>query len=62
MPAMPAGGTALTSEATRSRVAAARSPALAVGNVKYRTEAGLFRRLLAAGEPLALDFRDAYRR
>ncbi|RVU17821.1 NAD(P)-dependent methylenetetrahydromethanopterin dehydrogenase [Methylobacterium oryzihabitans] len=35
--------------------------ALAVGNVKYRTEAGLFRRLLAADEPLALDFRDAYR-
>ncbi|GJD52072.1 NAD(P)-dependent methylenetetrahydromethanopterin dehydrogenase [Methylobacterium crusticola] len=35
--------------------------ALAVGDVKYRTEAGLFRRLLEADAPLALDFRDAYR-
>jgi methylene-tetrahydromethanopterin dehydrogenase len=35
--------------------------ALAVGNVKYQTEAGLFRRMLDADEPLALDFRDAYR-
>ncbi|TGD95337.1 NAD(P)-dependent methylenetetrahydromethanopterin dehydrogenase [Methylobacterium nonmethylotrophicum] len=35
--------------------------ALAVGNVKYRTQAGLFRRLLQADQPLVLDFRDAYR-
>lgn len=35
--------------------------ALAVGNVKYQTEAGLFRRMLDADQPLALDFRDAYK-
>ncbi|GJD98361.1 NAD(P)-dependent methylenetetrahydromethanopterin dehydrogenase [Methylobacterium isbiliense] len=35
--------------------------ALAVGDVKYRTQAGLFRRMLAASEPLCLDFRDAFR-
>ena len=34
--------------------------ALAVGNVKYGTEAGLFRRMLETDQPLALDFRDAY--
>ncbi|KTS38596.1 methylenetetrahydromethanopterin dehydrogenase [Methylobacterium indicum] len=35
--------------------------ALAIGNVKYGTQAGLFRRLLQADQPLVLDFRDAYR-
>jgi methylene-tetrahydromethanopterin dehydrogenase len=35
--------------------------ALAVGNVKYKTQAGLFRRLLQADQPLVLDFREAYR-
>jgi methylene-tetrahydromethanopterin dehydrogenase len=34
--------------------------ALTVGNVKYKTESGLFRRLLSTDKPLALDFRDAY--
>ena len=34
--------------------------ALAVGNVKYQTEAGLFRRMLSADRALTLDFRDAY--
>jgi methylene-tetrahydromethanopterin dehydrogenase len=34
--------------------------ALAIGNVKYQTEAGLFRRMLEADKPLVLDFRDAY--
>ena len=34
--------------------------ALAIGNVKYQTEAGLFRRMLEADQPLVLDFRDAY--
>lgn len=34
--------------------------ALAIGQVKSRTEAGLFRRMLAAEAPLALDFRDAF--
>lgn len=33
---------------------------LAIGNVKYQTEAGLFRRMIASQEPLMLDFRDAY--
>jgi methylene-tetrahydromethanopterin dehydrogenase len=35
--------------------------ALAVGNVKYNTEAGLFRRMLETTEPVAFDFRDAYK-
>jgi methylene-tetrahydromethanopterin dehydrogenase len=34
--------------------------ALAVGNVKYQTEAGLFKRMLQADSPLVLDFRDAF--
>ncbi|MGO8842797.1 MAG: NAD(P)-dependent methylenetetrahydromethanopterin dehydrogenase [Methyloceanibacter sp.] len=34
--------------------------ALAVGNVKYRTEAGLFKQMIEAEKPLYLDFRDAY--
>ena len=34
--------------------------ALAVGNVKYRTEAGLFRQMIESEKPLYLDFRDAY--
>ncbi|MCE4223573.1 methylenetetrahydromethanopterin dehydrogenase [Methylobacterium sp. C25] len=35
--------------------------ALAVGNVKYQTQSRLFQRMLAAEEPLCLDFRDAYK-
>jgi methylene-tetrahydromethanopterin dehydrogenase len=34
--------------------------ALAVGNVKYKTEAGLFKQMIEAEKPLYLDFRDAY--
>jgi len=34
--------------------------ALAVGNVKYQVEAGLFRRMIVEDEPLMLDFRDAF--
>jgi methylene-tetrahydromethanopterin dehydrogenase len=34
--------------------------ALAIGQTKYRTEFGLFRRLIESTEPLALDFRDAF--
>ena len=34
--------------------------ALAIGDVKYKTQAGLFRRMLTAAEPLDLDFRDAF--
>ena len=34
--------------------------ALAVGNVKYRTEAGLFEQMIESEKPLYLDFRDAY--
>jgi len=33
---------------------------LAIGNVKYQTESGLFRRMIASDKPLTLDFRDAY--
>jgi methylene-tetrahydromethanopterin dehydrogenase len=34
--------------------------ALAIGNVKYGTESGLFKRMVAATTPLCLDFRDAF--
>jgi methylene-tetrahydromethanopterin dehydrogenase len=34
--------------------------ALAIGNVKYKTQAGLFKRMLKAEKPLMLDFRDAF--
>jgi methylene-tetrahydromethanopterin dehydrogenase len=33
---------------------------LAIGDVKYKTEAGLFQRLAASSTHLALDFRDAF--
>lgn len=35
--------------------------ALAIGNVKYQVEAGLFREMTKAEKPLYLDFRDAFR-
>jgi methylene-tetrahydromethanopterin dehydrogenase len=34
---------------------------LAVGNVKYKTESGLFQRMIAATKPVSFDFRDAFR-
>jgi len=35
--------------------------ALAIGNVKYKTEAGLFKAMIEADKPVYLDFRDAYK-
>jgi methylene-tetrahydromethanopterin dehydrogenase len=34
--------------------------ALAVGNVKYKTEVGLFKQMIETDKPLYLDFREAY--
>lgn len=34
--------------------------ALAIGNVKYQVESGLFRKMSAAPKPLYIDFRDAF--
>lgn len=34
--------------------------ALAIGDVKYKTQAGLFKRMLASKTPLDIDFRDAF--
>ncbi|MGH6867012.1 MAG: NAD(P)-dependent methylenetetrahydromethanopterin dehydrogenase [Methyloceanibacter sp.] len=34
--------------------------ALAIGNVKYKTEAGLFKMMIDSEKPIYLDFRDAY--
>lgn len=34
--------------------------ALAVGNIKYKTEAGLFDQMIKSERPIYLDFRDAY--
>jgi len=33
---------------------------LAIGNIKYKTEFGLFQRMIAASKPLSLDFREAF--
>jgi methylene-tetrahydromethanopterin dehydrogenase len=33
---------------------------LAIGDIKYKTESGLFKRMLSSKEPLHLDFRDAF--
>lgn len=33
---------------------------LAIGNIKYKTEFGLFQRMIAASKPVSLDFRDAF--
>ena len=33
---------------------------LAIGDVKYKTEAGLFKRMIASPEPVHFDFRDAF--
>lgn len=33
---------------------------LAIGDIKYKTEAGLFKRMLASPEPVHFDFRDAF--
>jgi len=33
---------------------------LAIGNIKYKTESGLFQRMIAATKALSLDFRDAF--
>lgn len=35
---------------------------LAIGDVKYRTESGLFRGMIEADKPVAYDFRDAFER
>lgn len=33
---------------------------LAIGDIKYKTESGLFKQMLSSSEPLSLDFRHAY--
>jgi methylene-tetrahydromethanopterin dehydrogenase len=33
---------------------------LAIGNIKYKTEAGLFRNMIAASKPVQFDFREAF--
>jgi methylene-tetrahydromethanopterin dehydrogenase len=33
---------------------------LAIGNIKYKTESGLFQRMIAATKPVNFDFRDAF--
>jgi methylene-tetrahydromethanopterin dehydrogenase len=34
---------------------------LAIGDIKYKTEAGLFKAMIEAKKAVALDFRDAFR-
>jgi methylene-tetrahydromethanopterin dehydrogenase len=33
---------------------------LAIGNIKYQTESGLFKKMIAAEKPVSFDFRDAF--
>ena len=33
---------------------------LAIGNVKYKTEFGLFQKMISATKPVSFDFRDAF--
>ena len=33
---------------------------LAIGDIKYKTESGLFKRMISSTEPVHLDFRDAF--
>jgi methylene-tetrahydromethanopterin dehydrogenase len=33
---------------------------LSIGNIKYKTESGLFQRMIAATKPVTFDFRDAF--
>jgi methylene-tetrahydromethanopterin dehydrogenase len=33
---------------------------LAIGNIKYKTESGLFQRMIAAAKPVQFDFREAF--
>jgi methylene-tetrahydromethanopterin dehydrogenase len=33
---------------------------LAIGNIKYKTEFGLFQRMITATKPVQLDFRNAF--
>ncbi|MEM7193285.1 MAG: methylenetetrahydromethanopterin dehydrogenase, partial [Pseudomonadota bacterium] len=35
--------------------------ALAIGDIKYKTEIGMFKEMIDADEPVYLDFRAAYR-
>jgi methylene-tetrahydromethanopterin dehydrogenase len=34
--------------------------ALTIGGIKYKTEFGLFQKMIAAPKPVQLDFRDAF--
>jgi methylene-tetrahydromethanopterin dehydrogenase len=54
-------GVAIDSNSTALSGKAIGIGALTVGNVKYKTEAGLFRTLLDAKKPISLEFFDAYR-
>lgn len=53
--AMTANGTELTPTGTLG------IGPLAIGNIKYKTEFGLFRQMIEATQPVNLDFRDAFR-
>jgi methylene-tetrahydromethanopterin dehydrogenase len=52
---MMANGTELTAHGTLG------VGPLAIGNIKYKTEYGLFEKMIAATKPVTFDFRDAFR-
>ena len=53
-------GVEATADGTPIGAKASAVGALTIGHVKYKTENGLFRRMIATDKPLAIDFRDAY--
>lgn len=59
----PAGIEGLSLDARGAGIAGAKALGvgpLAIGDIKYKTESGLFRRMIESDEVLSLDFRDAF--
>ena len=59
----PSGVEGLDMMATGSEVNSPRALGvgpLAIGNIKYKTEFGLFKKMIEAAKPVCLDFRDAF--
>ncbi len=60
VPPLGVAGLEVNADGARSDPAALGLGALAIGQTKYRTEFGLFRRMIEAEKPVRLDFRDAF--
>jgi methylene-tetrahydromethanopterin dehydrogenase len=60
VPPLGVAGLEVNADGTRIGAGALGLGALAIGQTKYRTEFGLFRRMIEAEKPVRLDFRDAF--